>query len=67
MPRVRSDEINNGNDENHGDGSQTTTIMSAPPSAVPCIEKTPSPIGAGLPLLSRLRLLKEKQVRSRCV
>lgn len=26
-------------------------------------EKSPSPIGAGLPLLSRLRLLKEKQVR----
>ena len=26
-------------------------------------EKTPSPIGAGLPLLQRLRLLKEKQVR----
>lgn len=25
-------------------------------------EKTPSPIGAGLPLLQRLRLLKEKQV-----
>lgn len=27
-------------------------------------DKTPSPIGAGLPLLQRLRLLKEKQVRS---
>lgn len=26
-------------------------------------EKLPSPIGAGLPLLHRLRLLKEKQVR----
>lgn len=26
-------------------------------------EKLPSPIGAGLPLLQRLRLLKEKQVR----
>lgn len=26
-------------------------------------EKVPSPIGAGLPLLQRLRLLKEKQVR----
>jgi len=25
-------------------------------------DKTPSPIGAGLPLLHRLRLLKEKQV-----
>lgn len=25
-------------------------------------DKTPSPIGAGLPLLQRLRLLKEKQV-----
>ncbi|XP_055679126.1 uncharacterized protein LOC129787501 isoform X3 [Lutzomyia longipalpis] len=27
------------------------------------VEKSPSPIGAGLPLLSRLRLLKEKQDR----
>ena len=27
-------------------------------------DKTPSPIGAGLPLLQRLRLLKEKQVRN---
>lgn len=28
-------------------------------------DKTPSPIGAGLPLLQRLRLLKEKQVCKR--
>lgn len=27
-------------------------------------DKSPSPIGAGLPLLQRLRLLKEKQVSS---
>lgn len=27
------------------------------------MDKVPSPIGAGLPLLQRLRLLKEKQVR----
>lgn len=55
MQRVRSDEFNGDVDENishhqhhsHHDGEQ----------------KSPSPIGAGLPLLSRLRLLKEKQVR----
>ena len=46
MPRVRSDEIATENDEN-------------PEAKEP---KTPSPIGAGLPLLQRLRLLKEKQV-----
>lgn len=55
MQRVRSDDFNGDGDENiyhhqhhsHHDGEQ----------------KSPSPIGAGLPLLSRLRLLKEKQVR----
>lgn len=55
MPRVRSDEFNGDGDENihhhqhiyHHENGQ----------------KSPSPIGAGLPLLSRLRLLKEKQVR----
>lgn len=46
MPRVRSDEMN-------GDGNDEHVDMK---------EKTPSPIGAGLPLLQRLRLLKEKQV-----
>lgn len=28
----------------------------------PSVDKSPSPIGAGLPLLQRLRMLKEKQV-----
>lgn len=46
MPRVRSDEMNGDGDGDHVDIK----------------EKTPSPIGAGLPLLQRLRLLKEKQV-----
>lgn len=48
MPRVRSDEIH----ETPADQIQITHEK----------EKTPSPIGAGLPLLQRLRLLKEKQV-----
>lgn len=39
-------------DEMNGDGDDHIDIK----------EKTPSPIGAGLPLLQRLRLLKEKQV-----
>lgn len=39
-------------DEMTGDGDEHIDIK----------EKTPSPIGAGLPLLQRLRLLKEKQV-----
>lgn len=46
MPRVRSDEIH----ETPADQVQHEK------------DKTPSPIGAGLPLLQRLRLLKEKQV-----
>lgn len=46
MPRVRSDEIQE-------------TPADQPPHEK---DKTPSPIGAGLPLLQRLRLLKEKQV-----
>lgn len=48
MPRVRSDEIQAETD----DHQQHIEIK----------EKLPSPIGAGLPLLHRLRLLKEKQV-----
>ncbi|XP_037024919.1 uncharacterized protein LOC119066502 isoform X2 [Bradysia coprophila] len=40
-------------DEMTGDGDDHVDIK----------EKTPSPIGAGLPLLQRLRLLKEKQDR----
>lgn len=47
MPRVRSDEISAENE----DAFELS------------MEKTPSPIGAGLPLLQRLLLLKEKQVR----
>lgn len=50
MPRVRSDEI------------QETPADQAPHVHVHEKDKTPSPIGAGLPLLQRLRLLKEKQV-----
>lgn len=51
MPRVRSDEIQ------ETPGEQ----LSVRPKE---IEKTPSPtkIGAGLPLLLRLRMLKEKEV-----
>lgn len=49
MPRVRSDEIH------ETPGEQ----LSVRPKEK---EKTPSPIGAGLPLLHRLRLLKEKEV-----
>lgn len=47
MPRVRSDEIHE---------------TPADPPIHHEKDKTPSPIGAGLPLLQRLRLLKEKQV-----
>lgn len=50
MPRVRSDEIQ----ETSADQWQHVHEK----------DKTPSPIGAGLPLLQRLRLLKEKQVSS---
>lgn len=51
MPRVRSDEIH----ETSAD-QQALHVHEK--------DKTPSPIGAGLPLLQRLRLLKEKQVSS---
>lgn len=53
MPRVRSDEIHAEIEGNHCDQHQEISTVK---------EKTPSPIGAGLPLLQRLRLLKEKQV-----
>lgn len=49
MQRVKSDEFN-ADDEEY-------------PIEVKKEEKITSPIGAGLPLLQRLRLLKEKQVR----
>lgn len=50
MPRVRSDEFQ---DEQH---------LETPAQETSIKEGVSSPIGAGLPLLSRLRLLKEKQV-----
>lgn len=54
MPRVRSDEMHADTENGGGNGGDHhDTIVK---------EKTPSPIGAGLPLLQRLRLLKEKQV-----
>lgn len=49
MPRVRSDEI-------HETPAEQLNVRPKEK------EKTPSPIGAGLPLLHRLRLLKEKEV-----
>lgn len=49
MPRVRSDEIH----ETLGEQ------LSVPPKEK---EKTTSPLGAGLPLLRRLQMLKEREV-----
>lgn len=49
MQRVKSDDINADDEECPKDEKKE--------------EKITSPIGAGLPLLQRLRLLKEKQVR----
>lgn len=49
MQRVKSDELNADDEECPKDEKKE--------------EKITSPIGAGLPLLQRLRLLKEKQVR----
>lgn len=63
MPRVRSDEIH----ETSADQQIQQIQQSQPVQPVQPIhekDKTPSPIGAGLPLLQRLRLLKEKQVSS---
>lgn len=57
MPRVRSDEIQ----ETPADQAQHTQAHTHEK------DKTPSPIGAGLPLLQRLRLLKEKQVSSHLI
>ncbi|XP_075984236.1 cyclic nucleotide-gated ion channel-like isoform X3 [Anticarsia gemmatalis] len=54
MPRVESDDSQ---PHNHEDGNGETTSGSKDG------EKCISPIGAGLPLLSRLKLLKEKQDR----
>lgn len=51
MSRVRSDDLSHPNND--------TPSQTAPPISEPPVS---SPLGAGLPLLSRLRLLKEKQV-----
>lgn len=56
MPRVRSDEMHSENNDEHEPAVAAATIVTTTK------EKSPSPIGAGLPLLQRLRLLKEKQV-----
>lgn len=61
MPRVRSDEIHAGDTDDHHDTA--ASIAADPSGSINTLkEKSPSPIGAGLPLLQRLRLLKEKQV-----
>lgn len=52
MQRVKSDDINADDEECPKDDKKEEIIT--------------SPIGAGLPLLQRLRLLKEKQVRFDC-
>ncbi|CAH2986359.1 unnamed protein product [Chilo suppressalis] len=54
MPRVESDDSQTHNNE---DNNGETTFGNKD------VEKCISPIGAGLPLLSRLKLLKEKQDR----
>ncbi|XP_055295975.1 uncharacterized protein LOC129565282 isoform X3 [Sitodiplosis mosellana] len=63
MPRVRSDEIH----ETPADQAQHVQAQHVQAQHVQAHahekDKTPSPIGAGLPLLQRLRLLKEKQDR----
>jgi hypothetical protein len=53
MQRVKSDDLNADDEECPKEDKKE--------------EKISSPIGAGLPLLQRLRLLKEKQVRFRCL
>lgn len=52
MQRVKSDELNADDEECPKDDKKEEIVT--------------SPIGAGLPLLHRLRLLKEKQVRFEC-
>lgn len=68
MPRVRSDEMTAGETDVSGIGAgaavAATTVSNGEQNHEPIKEKSPSPIGAGLPLLQRLRLLKEKQVSS---
>lgn len=63
MSRVKSDDDKRPFDT---DLDNTHHLHSSSAGAIAHVEikdKTPSPIGAGLPLLQRLRLLKEKQVR----
>lgn len=60
MPRVRSDEIQ----ESSADQPIQSTQQEQHQQTSHDHEKTPSPIGAGLPLITRLRMLKEKQVSS---
>lgn len=67
MPRVRSDEMTAGETDVSaaaGAAVAATTVSNGEQNHEPIKEKSPSPIGAGLPLLQRLRLLKEKQVSS---
>lgn len=57
MPRVRSDEIGaDGDDPHHLHHHHHQHPHE------PLADRSPSPLGAGLPLLQRLLLLKEKQV-----
>lgn len=65
MSRVKSDDDKRPTfDSGEIDGSHHLHSSSAGAIAhSEAKDKTPSPIGAGLPLLQRLRLLKEKQVR----
>lgn len=58
MSRVKSDD-----DKRPFDTDVDSNQHSGAVGHVEVKDKTPSPIGAGLPLLQRLRLLKEKQVR----
>lgn len=61
MPRVRSDEIHETSADQQTQHSQQSQ-QALQGQHTHEKDKTPSPIGAGLPLLQRLRLLKEKQV-----
>lgn len=58
MPRVRSDEIQDTSTDQPTQPIQQEQHQQTSHEH----EKTPSPIGAGLPLITRLRMLKEKQV-----
>lgn len=62
MPRVRSDEIHSNDPADDHHDTSISAAATSTGSINTSKEKSPSPIGAGLPLLQRLRLLKEKQV-----